>query len=169
MRAGGAFLAVLVAVGGCASSRPHNDDDWSACGAVALGDLDTDAPSWLDGATLRAAEDALLDALGAHSTVPVKRACEQMPGLRVYTRAAPCWRDEWGRDVCGLALCQYRAVVVGTPPSGGWRFSTLAHELAHVVQGCESFGAIDPGMDRQHADWQRNGFNAALLAVQEGL
>lgn len=168
MRApGGVILAVLVA--GCAQSRPYSPDDWSGCGAVALGDLDTDAPSWLDGATLRAAEGALLDALAAHSSVPRKRACEQMPGLRVYTKAAPCWRDEWGRDVCGLALCQYRAVVIGTPPhDAGWRRSTLAHELAHVVQGCEAFGDIDPGMDRMHADWQRTGINAALLAVQEG-
>jgi hypothetical protein len=165
---GGVALAVVAALAGC-SSRPYSPDDWSGCGAVALGDFDTDTPSWLDGATLREAETALLTALGQRSALSTVRACEQMPGLRVYTKAAPCWRDSFGRDVCGLALCGPRFVLVGTPPhDAGWRRSTLAHELAHVVQGCEATMPVDPGMDAMHADWARHGLNAALLAVQEG-
>ena len=160
-------LALCLALCAC-SGRAYSPDDWTRCGAVAAGDFATKEPTWLTGAVLRDAEDALLRALAVHTPISTASACAHLSGLRVYSHPLTCWRDAYERDVCGVALCGEMVAQVGTPIGGDWRFSALAHELAHVVRGCEALGPIDEGMDRMHADWRRMGINAALVAVQEG-
>lgn len=161
-------LSVVAAVAlACAPSRPYDPDDWSLCGAVALGDIESGERSWLDGSQLREAEAALLYALTQHSKLDTHKACGALAGTQIYTRSTACWTDPYGRAVCGLSWCNYRYTEVGTPAHWQhWRTSTLAHELVHVIQGCETPGEIDPGMDRAHANWNRLGISDALQALE---
>lgn len=90
-----------------------------------------------------------------------------LAGLKVHTRATPCWTDPYGRSVCGLAWCQYGVVEVGTPAHWQhWSRSALPHELVHVMQGCDTPGEIDKGMDDEHSNWERLGINEALRQLE---
>lgn len=160
------FVLTLALLTACAPGRPFDRDDWSMCGAVAAGDEHWNK-TWLDGKQLREAETALLYSLARHSKLDLGQGCAALAGLKVHTRATPCWTDQYGRSVCGLSWCQYGVVEVGTPPHWPhWSRSTLTHELVHVMQGCNTPGEVDPGMDDDHSNWERLGINEALRQLE---
>lgn len=72
--------------------------------------------------------------------------------------------DPWGRKVRGYTRCSTKEMVVwGYPvhPS----FSSLGHETVHAMQQCAPRLPVDPGHDEDHADWQREGIDAAIAEL----
>lgn len=76
--------------------------------------------------------------------------------------------DRWGRKVRGYTDCTTGEMVIWAYPAHP-AFSALGHELAHALQGCAPNLPIDPGHDADHADWRREGIDAAEAATREGL
>jgi len=136
--------------------------------------LDTSQSDWLTVADLQQAETefigaALLVAGDTRLSAP-HNACKWLQNLRVLPMATPTFRDQWGRQVAGIAipakdwsLTQHSPggfVQIGLAPS--WKSSALVHEFIHIVQG----GIPPPpcaSTDDSHCGWHRPGGEYALV------
>lgn len=72
--------------------------------------------------------------------------------------------DPWGRKVAGYTRCSMGEMVVWGYPAHP-ALSALSHEIAHALQNCTAKLPIDPGKDEDHADWTREGIDAAIEAT----
>lgn len=150
------FLLLALVVTGCAPPVV------SQCGVELAGDGTLTEPE-LASAIRRALNGATFTTDPALQDPAAN--CKAMNGLVVRTRPTHKFLDE-GEEVFGATRCWAREVIVGTPESGSWQFSALTHELFHVMQRCETPGAIDEGQDANHANWVRDGL---LPAIERGL
>lgn len=136
------------AVSQCGVTYRH---DWTPVRAVTVG------AAWTAPAQIEAEGHAIAVLARVWPDV-----CARARGFQVvFVDGARSWFDSYGRHIQGWASCQHRppTAIVG---SGPWRESGLAHELAHLIQGCQTSNYRDPGHDYAHADWARMGIDAAL-------
>lgn len=66
----------------------------------------------------------------------------------------------------GCSFCPSNSVIIN---NGRPEFSSISHEMFHILQGCVTAQPNDPGQDDYHSDWERTGVNAKLLAIQSRL
>lgn len=88
-----------------------------------------------------------------------------LDGYRVHTMPVHVWTLDDGRKVSGWTSCPTRTIVIGTPPSGVWEYSSLVHELFHAIEGCPRTVPVDEGCDEHHGNWVRDGLYAATRAA----
>lgn len=95
--------------------------------------------------------------------------CESLDGYSLFIHPEEKWDcDKNGECVAGRSFCVERRVEVATPIEAySLRYSSLIHEIAHLVQDCKAPMPIDPGQDEAHADWNRDGIYDAIEKAQE--
>ena len=86
-------------------------------------------------------EARALEALKGIADPRFANACEAMRGVEVNVRPSIYLDD---KASMGLAYCPQGRIEIGNQPP--WA-SSLAHEMTHIVQGCESEGTD------QHVNW----------------
>lgn len=114
---------------------------------------------------LAEAEAASIEAFDAHVTdVRFRNACALLKGWRLVIMPGADWVDPYKRNVSGETNCDSWLVQVGERPP---LQSSLPHELAHVIQRCmpTPFEGSLPESQAAHANWDRDGINAAIDSV----
>lgn len=88
----------------------------------------------------------------------VTDTCNLLKGWTLQVNAKPSWLVG-NQRFAGLTWCDARTLEIGNvPPDRG----AYAHELAHVIQDCNS-GFLT---DIAHGGWEERGINAACLHVR---
>lgn len=165
-------LLALLAVG-CAPPPPPGTIYTTRCGMNYRGLIGTHepAPRWsetiIQDLEDRAVETFASDANGAKMNQ--HEICESLEGYSLFIHAEPKWDcGPKGECVAGRSFCLERRVEVATPIEAySLRYSSLIHEIAHLVQDCKAPLPIDPGLDEAHADWDRDGIYDAIDKAQE--
>lgn len=116
--------------------------------------------------SLKEAEPVILEAFdGIKSKDPrfaKDLACKSLDGLELYGRKEFVWAIPNGPLVLGVTYCEMMRQEVGESPEGIYHTS-LAHEMAHVIQHCDSGLPAGPGdTDDDHGGWTKIGLNKIL-------
>lgn len=116
--------------------------------------------------SLQAAEPVILEAFdgikGNDERFARDTACKSLSGLKLYGRKEFVWAVETGVLVLGVTYCEEMRQEVGESPEGIYHTS-LAHEMAHVVQHCDTRMSAGPGdYDDSHGGWTAIGLNKLL-------
>lgn len=152
----------------CAPLPPG--EGFQSCDMYVAGDIDSRfAKSGLTREELNAAVNRALNAATFTTDIRLMDTvenCSRMRAFRVYTKATPNWvRPIDGLRVSGETDCVTRMITVGTPRNQGWVYSSLVHEIFHVMQECEGTPpADDPKANRGHENWIRDGIYNAIDA-----
>lgn len=126
------------------------------CGAS----LAPGSASWLTLRDLSQAEVSVLDAAEQLGIADRHAACTMLAGVEVHAREQRgLWEEpsEDGGDVLvdGTANCALLTINVGRPvPEDRWQFSSLSHELFHIVTKCDG-----------HVGWSKRGVYQALVNI----
>lgn len=106
-----------------------------------------------------------------------RHACNAVDGYHVFLRPVAEWPDPVPNryaTIAGLCICAAHSIEVAAKrlhrtPDGGVigvdaspLSTTLAHELAHAIQGCNTGVPLGPGETKEHEGWSTNGINDAL-------
>jgi len=161
------FALMILPFAACTTVEPLHADCETPCGLLmerqpfegwSCGDLiaaEARAVEVLDRATRGA---AVPDARLQHS-----HACDAWAQVVVMPRAEEIWPDG-ARNVAGLAHCDRAPQLIEVTGRNRPTAGALAHELAHIAQGCWAGPVVDEGEDVAHANWKRAGVRAALAA-----
>jgi hypothetical protein len=88
--------------------------------------------------------------------------CSIFAGWQLWTYPnAQSWINRNGESVAGQTLCDYGVVQVGTDTISK---SAYAHELVHIIQGCE--GTAPYEKDVVHSNWVKDGIYHAIDIYQ---
>lgn len=89
---------------------------------------------------------------------------ERVRGYRIMFHPEEKW-EVMGQMVAGRTWCPpVYYIELGTSPHHlAW--TAFTHELVHAAQGCYAAPPTDPGMDVDHANWQRAGIYQATNNV----
>lgn len=136
------------------------------CGVGAGGNIDSRFRN--DGLTDTIVQQMLDRALEgiAYTTEPrflyPEDLCRELVGYAVYTKppVGPFLLN--GQRVMGYTECALKTIVVAAPADGNWAHSPLIHEFYHVFQKCYAPLPVDPGLSKDHANWDRTGINEAI-------
>jgi hypothetical protein len=141
------LFLVAVVMAGCGAPSPASPCgiEVAAPGPLTDDDLQSQVRRALDGATFTT-DPTLVDRTAN---------CRAMEGFTVAVVSTPSFIDE-GDEVFGVTRCWQKSMRIGTPPSGSWETSSLAHELFHVMQRCSTPQPIDEGEDAHHSNWKRD-------------
>lgn len=85
------------------------------------------------------------------------KSYKQVSGYLLIIHNSRYWVDEYGREVSGLTWCNTRTIEIGNQELGD---GALAHEIAHVIQGCD---------DPNHSMWESNGINNEIERIKSEL
>ena len=169
-----ALAAVLLL--GCVGPRSVEQrvECVSPCGIILMGPIPEPSlgnigqPSWTCPELVRA-ESVITQAFATYVKDPrfaSGAACEALRGWKIWINPEPVWasadfataRNPEGL-LAGITFCDSGFSIIGNLPPLD---SSLAHELAHVVQRCVPLG---PGLEGGHANWGRDGIQNAIDAV----
>ena len=158
-------LASLALLSGCLPSNTQVTD----CGLLYVGAEDgMELPAGWGLDDIQDVEDRVRDSFARIVTAPEfdsSSSCKAMAGVVVQVRRAESWKLEDGRTSRGEFDCDSRTLTLDLHPSGP-RLSSLAHELAHVVQKCMPPSLIDEGRDAEHSNWNSAGIIKAINDVK---
>lgn len=153
---------------GCAGIPPGSPG-FNSCDAVAAGTYEElGRASTLTQTDVERGVKVTLDAATLTTDVNLHdqtENCRRLIGYRIYTVPEENFIYPYdGKTlVSGFTVCRYKYIVVGTPKVGGFRKSSLVHELFHALQACEAPPPNDNGTPSPgHENWVRDGIYNAI-------
>jgi hypothetical protein len=127
------------------------------------------------------AEDSILTAFELYvnkstpETEKFANACEQLEGYTVRILPDATFKVA-GQELLGLTQCYRQLILISNQP---WHESSLAHEMAHAIQGCSVSAPANMCQDvtkespwprirecTGHYKWPENGIDAASVIVE---
>jgi hypothetical protein len=162
---------IILAAATCA---PTYSPTHTKCELILGGNWDgTPGDAFLSIQDLREAEARFLEvAATMHDKTGIKadNACSMLHGVKVFVAPTVNFTHPWTLEkVSGYANCDGRNLVIGSPTSGRWQESSLAHELFHIAQGCQAVQPATDGQDSDHANWVRDGITQAIMTMEDPL
>jgi hypothetical protein len=85
---------------------------------------------------------------------------KRLKDVEIWVRPADWWVDEFQREVAGVSYCYAGFFQINSAPFAIQ--SSFAHEMVHILQGCNSPLPIDKHSDKDHSNWYRDGFYEAI-------
>lgn len=117
--------------------------------------------------SIQTVEDRVIDSFSRIVRQPgfdSSSVCSSLDGVVLQIKRTARWTISDGRLASGEFDCN-KLMLVGQHADGP-RMSSIAHEIAHVVQKCVSPLPIDLNRDAEHSNWTRDGIVEAISDSQ---